>query len=65
MQQTAYNYRDPVTDFVHCLYVDYDFDLAQQKLVECEKVLVMCVYVTARLLTADRFLNHLVRLQAS
>lgn len=46
--QESYSYRDPITEFVECLYVKFDFDLAQQKLIECEKVgkrvlLVCCV----------------------
>lgn len=36
--QESYSYRDPITEFVECLYVKFDFDLAQQKLIECEKV---------------------------
>ena len=36
--QESYSYRDPITEFVECLYVNFDFDLAQQKLIECEKV---------------------------
>ena len=36
--QESYAYRDPITEFVECLYVKFDFDMAQQKLVECEKV---------------------------
>uniref|UniRef100_A0A914QT59 Eukaryotic translation initiation factor 3 subunit E N-terminal domain-containing protein n=1 Tax=Panagrolaimus davidi TaxID=227884 RepID=A0A914QT59_9BILA len=31
------NYSDPVTEFLSCLYLDYDFDAAQQKLRECEE----------------------------
>jgi hypothetical protein len=34
-----YQYRDPITDFLQCLYVDFDFDGAQQKLRECAVVL--------------------------
>ena len=36
--QESYSYRDPITEFVECLYVNFDFDMAQQKLLECEKV---------------------------
>uniref|UniRef100_A0A915ELX9 Eukaryotic translation initiation factor 3 subunit E n=1 Tax=Ditylenchus dipsaci TaxID=166011 RepID=A0A915ELX9_9BILA len=58
------NYRDPVTDFLSSLYIDYDFDGAQQKLQDCEKVLendfflVGCVNdfrESARLLVFDMF----------
>ncbi|KAF9583379.1 eukaryotic translation initiation factor 3 subunit E [Lunasporangiospora selenospora] len=39
IEQESYQYRDPVTEFVEALYVNFDFDLAKQKLVECEEVL--------------------------
>jgi translation initiation factor 3 subunit E len=38
IQQESYSYRDPITEFVECLYVNFDFDGAQQKLRECEAV---------------------------
>uniref|UniRef100_A0A804MLE9 Eukaryotic translation initiation factor 3 subunit E n=1 Tax=Zea mays TaxID=4577 RepID=A0A804MLE9_MAIZE len=34
------SYKDPVTEFLECLYVNYDFDGAQQKLIECEQVIL-------------------------
>eukprot|EP00594_Rhizosolenia_setigera_P019307 CAMPEP_0178956280 /NCGR_PEP_ID=MMETSP0789-20121207/10137_1 /TAXON_ID=3005 /ORGANISM="Rhizosolenia setigera, Strain CCMP 1694" /LENGTH=516 /DNA_ID=CAMNT_0020638133 /DNA_START=96 /DNA_END=1646 /DNA_ORIENTATION=+ len=33
-------YTDPIVDFVDCLCVKFDFDLAQSKLSECESVLM-------------------------
>lgn len=39
IRQASSFYRDPVTEFVECLYINFDFDSAQEKLVECEKVL--------------------------
>lgn len=39
IQQESYRYRDPITDFLQCLYVDFDFDGAQQKLRECAVLL--------------------------
>jgi translation initiation factor 3 subunit E len=33
-------YRDPIIEFVECLFVDFDFETAQTKLHECESVLV-------------------------
>jgi len=33
-----YNYQDPVTEFLSCLYIDFDFDAAQTKLRECDSV---------------------------
>jgi translation initiation factor 3 subunit E len=38
IQQESYSYRDPITEFVECLYVNFDFDGAQKKLKECEQV---------------------------
>uniref|UniRef100_A0A8C5L125 Eukaryotic translation initiation factor 3 subunit E n=1 Tax=Jaculus jaculus TaxID=51337 RepID=A0A8C5L125_JACJA len=40
IQQESYIYKDPITEFVECLYVNFDFDGAQKKLRECESVLV-------------------------
>lgn len=40
IQQEQYTYKDPITEFLECLYVNYDFEGAQQKLVECEKVIL-------------------------
>ncbi|KAL5648017.1 hypothetical protein ACJX0J_042372, partial [Zea mays] len=37
IQQEHHSYKDPVTEFLECLYVNYDFDGAQQKLIECEQ----------------------------
>ncbi|GAX24160.1 translation initiation factor 3 subunit E [Fistulifera solaris] len=44
MKQLVYvlqdcEYTDPIVEFVNCLCVKYDFDAAQVKLQECEKVL--------------------------
>ena len=38
IQQEQHSYKDPITEFLECLYVNYDFDGAQQKLMECEQV---------------------------
>ena len=32
-------YSDPITEFLVCLFVDYDFEAAQQKLAQCDEVL--------------------------
>ncbi|KHN75074.1 Eukaryotic translation initiation factor 3 subunit E [Toxocara canis] len=42
-----HNYEDPVTDFLTCLYVKYDFDEAQKKLRQCEEVLSNDFFLTA------------------
>lgn len=39
IRQESYAYKDPITEFIECLYVDFDFSGAQEKLAECEKVL--------------------------
>merc|ERR1719334_268653 len=39
IQQESYTYKDPITEFLECLYVNFDFDGAQLKLRECETVL--------------------------
>jgi translation initiation factor 3 subunit E len=39
VKQEIYEYQDPVTEFVKALYVDFDFEEAQKKLLEAEAVL--------------------------
>ncbi|KAJ1953859.1 eukaryotic translation initiation factor 3 subunit E [Linderina pennispora] len=39
-------YRDPITEFVEALYVDFDFDKAASKLEECEEVLEKDFFLT-------------------
>jgi len=39
IQQEQYTYNDPITKFLECLYVHFDFEGAQQKLHECKLVL--------------------------
>ena len=38
-QQESYTYKDPITEFVECLYVNFDVDGAQKKVRECKCVL--------------------------
>ncbi len=47
LQQEEYEFSDPVTQFLTCLYVDFDFEGAQQKLAECETVLENDFFLTA------------------
>ena len=42
IEQESYQVSDPVTDFLQCLFTNYDFDGAQQKLQECEQVWWSC-----------------------
>ena len=46
-QQESYTYKDPITEFVECLYVNFDFDGAQKKLGECDSVLVDDFFLVA------------------
>ena len=38
IQQEQCSYKDPITEFLACVYVNYDFDGAQKKMKECEEV---------------------------
>jgi len=40
IEQEHTTYRDPITEFVHALFVNYNFDQAQEKLQNCEGVLL-------------------------
>eukprot|EP00455_Lapot_gusevi_P011707 TRINITY_DN1543_c0_g3_i1.p1 TRINITY_DN1543_c0_g3~~TRINITY_DN1543_c0_g3_i1.p1 ORF type:complete len:444 (+),score=146.24 TRINITY_DN1543_c0_g3_i1:62-1333(+) len=40
IQQESYTYKDPITEFLRCLYVDFDFDAAQEQLRLCSQVVV-------------------------
>merc|ERR1711937_209356 len=55
IQQESYTYRDPITEFLECLYVNFDFDGAQQKLIECETVLKNDFFLVACL---DDFIEN-------
>merc|ERR1712080_801656 len=39
IQEESYTYKDPITPFIEDLYVNFNFDGAQQKLRQCEEVL--------------------------
>eukprot|EP00871_Galdieria_phlegrea_P000894 jgi/Galph1/1805/GphlegSOOS_G471.1 len=39
IQQESHAYHDPITEFVECLYVNYDFEGAQDLLQKCESTL--------------------------
>merc|ERR1719331_2117091 len=47
IQEESYTYQDPITSFIEALYVDFDFNGAQQKLRECETVLVNDFFLVA------------------
>lgn len=47
IQQESHRYRDPITEFIEALYVNFDFEAAQQKLAECEAVLAQDFFLVA------------------
>ncbi|KAL5064360.1 hypothetical protein RYX36_026097 [Vicia faba] len=40
IQQEQNSYKDPITEFLACVYINYDFDCAQKKMRECEEVIL-------------------------
>ena len=60
VKQEIYEYEDPVTEFVKALYVDFDFEEAQKKLLEAEEVLRVDFFLSS---SADAFVEsarHLI-----
>lgn len=60
VKQEAYEYRDPVTEFVRALYIDFDFEEAQKRLIEAEELLRSDFFLVA---AADAFVEsarHLI-----
>ena len=55
IQQERYAYSDPITEFLECLYVNFDFESAQQKLRDCEAVLDNDYFLAA---TKDEFIEN-------
>ncbi|KAJ1978591.1 eukaryotic translation initiation factor 3 subunit E [Dimargaris xerosporica] len=55
IEQEVYTYRDPITDFLRAIYVDFDFELAQKKLLECEDLLVHDFFLLS---TLDDFMEN-------
>jgi len=55
LQQESYTYKDPITEFLEALYVNFDFDGAQVKLRECEKVLMNDFFLVA---CRDEFIDN-------
>ena len=47
IQEEAYTYRDPITSFIEDLCVNVDFKGAQQKLRECETIIVNDFFLVA------------------
>lgn len=60
VKQENYEYNDPVTDFIKALYIDFDFEEAQKKLIEAEEVMVVDFFLSSN---ADSFVDsarHLI-----
>lgn len=60
VRQETYEYRDPVTDFVRALYIDFDFEEAQRALSAAETVLRADFFLVS---AADAFVDaarHLI-----
>lgn len=60
IRQEAYEYSDPVTEFVRALYVDFDFEEAQRQLARAEEVLRSDFFLVA---AGDAFVDaarHLI-----
>ncbi|KAF7992073.1 hypothetical protein HCN44_001398 [Aphidius gifuensis] len=49
IQQESYTYKDPITEFLEHLYVNFDFDGARQKLQECQTVVINDFFLIALL----------------
>jgi len=47
IQLLSHMYRDPITEFLECLYVHHDFDGAQEKLKNCDVVLMNDFFLVA------------------
>jgi len=60
VRQEQYEYNDPVTAFVKALYVDFDFEEAQKRLLEADDILRSDFFLVA---TAESFMDaarHLI-----
>jgi translation initiation factor 3 subunit E len=55
IQQERHTYSDPITEFVECLLLHYDFDSAQERLQQCEKLLVGDYFIMG---LKDDFINN-------
>ncbi|KAL3569092.1 hypothetical protein D5086_028982 [Populus alba] len=60
IQQEQHSYKDPITEFLACVYVNYDFDEAQKKMKECEEVILNDPFLGKRLEDGN-FSNVLLR----
>ncbi|KAK6149117.1 hypothetical protein DH2020_016642 [Rehmannia glutinosa] len=56
IQQEQYSYEDPITEFLACIYVNYDFDGAQKKMRE-----VLAEKLNLNYEEAERWIVNLIR----
>ncbi|KAJ8445796.1 hypothetical protein Cgig2_027877 [Carnegiea gigantea] len=56
IQQEQYSYKDPITEFLACVYVNYDFDGAQKKMRE-----VLAEKLNLSYEEAERWIVNLIR----
>nr|XP_043614931.1 eukaryotic translation initiation factor 3 subunit E [Erigeron canadensis] len=49
IQQEQHSFADPITEFLACVYVNFDFDGAQKKMKECEDVILNDPFLGKRL----------------
>lgn len=55
IQQESYTYRDPITEFLEHLYVNFDFEGARMKLHECQTVIINDFFIIGCL---DEFVEN-------
>lgn len=55
VRQEAYEYNDPLTEFVRALFIDFDFEEAQRQLTRAEEVLRSDFFLAA---SADTFVDN-------
>ncbi|TKX24633.1 eukaryotic translation initiation factor 3 subunit E [Elsinoe australis] len=60
VRQEGYEYSDPVTSFVKALYVDFDFEEAQKKLVEADEILRSDFFLVSAADTFKDAARHLI-----
>lgn len=60
IQQEHYSYKDPIVEFLACVFINYDFDGAQKKMKECEEVKpFICFIVFHLVMVQDDIINSL------
>ncbi|KAK3039624.1 hypothetical protein RJ639_027215 [Escallonia herrerae] len=53
VQQEQHSFEDPITEFLACVYVKYDFDGAQKKMKECEEVILNDPFLGKRVVESN------------